>query len=224
MPRPPVPHQQYMPPPPQAQDEDDTPLQPTATSSRPQRSHTQSSIGIHVEPPVRTPFHSTPSEADLCSFSSVSQSPEDSPPSSGNKRQRRPDLLSPEHAERSLPMSIMENFISHNKPQPPLPHQLLQEERPLTPLPELDGIAPLSGAPPASTGGSRRQARARAASRYPYEAAFVPVGIEYPPSPLQAMAQDFSGKMIAGADEDALPQSNPSGFWSKLRLRRNTVK
>jgi len=116
-------------------------------------------------------------------------------------------------------MPGMENFISHNKP-----HQFPQEERPLTPLPELAGIpsgfAPLAGAPPARTGGSRRPTRTHGASRYPYEAAFVPADIEYPPSPLQGMAPNLSGKMTAGADEDALPQSNTTGFWNKLRLRR----
>jgi len=125
-------------------------------------------------------------------------------------------------------MPMMENFIPRYKPQPQLPHQPPQDDRPLTPLPELAGIvpgfAPFSGPPPATIDGSRHPPRMRGASRYPYEAAFVPVGIEYPPSPLQAMAPNLSGKMTAGADEDTLPQSNPSGFWNKLRLRRNTVK
>ncbi|KAI0296825.1 hypothetical protein BC826DRAFT_967873 [Russula brevipes] len=212
-------HPQYVPPPPvnqqpygvympprRPQDEDDAPLQAAATSTRPQRSHTQSSIGISVEPP----------------------SPDDSPPSSGNKSQRRPDLLSPEHAERPLPMSIMENFIPRNKPQPAPP----QEESPLAPLPELAGIspdfAPLPGALPANIDDSRYPARLHSANRYMYEAAPVPAGIEYPASPLQAAAYGVPGKMRPGESDAPLsPLSIPSGFLglkNRLPWRRNTAK
>ncbi|KAI9453430.1 hypothetical protein F5148DRAFT_1232819 [Russula earlei] len=198
-----------LPPPPQAQDEVDASLPAPETSNQPQRSHTQSSIGIRVEPP----------------------SPENSPPSSGDKRQRRPDLLSPDHAERSLlPMSMMDNLNMRNKPQPQPPHNRPQEERPLTPLPGLAGIAPLSGAPPAGTGKSRRHPRTHSANRHLYDPAPVPTGIQYPESPLQAVVHGVPGNMTAGADEDTsflLPQSVPSGFWglkNRLRLRRNTVK
>jgi hypothetical protein len=63
-----MPPQQYgmymerqLPPPVHVQDEEedqDAPVHVTATPSRPKRTHTQSSIGIKVESPVRTPHFS----------------------------------------------------------------------------------------------------------------------------------------------------------------------
>ena len=50
--------EQQPPPPVHVQDEDedeDAPVHVTAAPSRPKRTQTQSSIGINVEPPVRTP-------------------------------------------------------------------------------------------------------------------------------------------------------------------------
>jgi hypothetical protein len=125
-------------------------------------------------------------------------------------------------------MSIMENFILRNKPQPAPP----QEEGPLAPLPELASIspdfAPLPGALPANIGDSRYSARSHSANRYMYKAAPVPAGIEYPASPLQAAAYGVPGSMKAGEGNAPLsPPSIPSGFLglkNRLPWRGNTAK
>ncbi|KAH9162593.1 hypothetical protein EDB89DRAFT_632980 [Lactarius sanguifluus] len=176
---------------------------PPSERDRPHRSRTQSSgvIGISVEPP----------------------SPGNSPPSSGNNTalQRRADLLSPEHAERPLPlaMPVQIPYIdifsgSRNKPQPPPPqqrshrHAREEQERPLTPLPELElaGLVPpgMTVTNPSSSPGASatdlhhsaphshayRHTRSGGGGgggmRYEYEAAPVPAGMEYPASPLGA--------------------------------------
>lgn len=210
----------YVPPPHQSQqvqddlgfendndNDEDAPLLslPPSERNRPYRSRTQSSgvIGISVEPP----------------------SPGGSPPSSGinTALQRRADLLSPEHAERPLPLAMPVHIpyidifsASRNKPQPhpPRPHQHArdEQERPLTPLPELElaGLVPpgvTTTNPSSSPGASAadlhrsspyprayRHARSGGAGgggnggavryEYEYEAAPVPAGIQYPTSPL----------------------------------------
>jgi hypothetical protein len=144
---------------------------------------------------------------------------------------RRPDLLSPEYAERHLPMPTMESFHPRNKPQPPPPLQYQQQEdRPLTPLPELAGISPsfppLSGASMAARSGEPRRRAAHGPARM-YEAAPLPAGIEYPASPLQAVAYGVPENMVAGVGESDVPLNVPSGFFSlksKLPWKRNTTK
>jgi hypothetical protein len=129
----------------------------------------------------------------------------------------------------------MESYHLRNKPQPPPPFQYQQEEdRPLTPLPELAGIspdfAPLSDAPAAAArfGGPRRRVVHGPARTY--EAAPVPAGVEYPASPLQAVAYGVPGKMMAGVGEGDAPLSPlnvPTGFFglkNRLPWRRNTTK
>lgn len=109
------------------------------------------------------------------------------------------DLLSPEYAERSLPMSIMDTFFSRNKqkPKPPIPQE--EQQQSLPPLPELADLAPdFAGAPPSAMvtnagreSRSRRHARSRnSAPKHAnvYEAAPLPAGIDYPASPLQRNA------------------------------------
>ncbi|KAI0255197.1 hypothetical protein BJV78DRAFT_1279415 [Lactifluus subvellereus] len=209
--------QPYMPPL-NAQDDDDAPLQVVSERNRPHRSRTQSSgvIGISVEPP----------------------SPDDSPPSSGNNRLRRPDLLSPEHAEHPLPMPTIETLVARNKPQPTPPQQR-HEERPLTPLPDLadfpPGFVPAPASGPSSSTDELRQYATRAHARGTprYEAAPVPDGIEYPPSPLQdvARARSIPGKAIAAqvreGEAPLSPLSVSSGLFnlkSRLPWRRNTAK
>lgn len=131
-------------------------------------------------------------------------------------------------------MPPMESFHLRNKPQPPPPFQYQQQEdRPLTPLPELAGIspdfAPLSGAPAAARSGEPRRRAAHGPART-YEAAPVPAGIEYPASPLQAVAYGVPGKMVAGVGEGDAPLSPlnvPTGFFglkNRLPWRRNTTK
>jgi len=107
----------------------------------------------------------------------------------------------------------MESFLPRNKPQPPPPLQYQQQEE-LMPLPELAGLRTAHG-----------PARA-----YAYEAAPVPAGIEYPTSPLQAVAYGVPGKMVAGMGVGEAPLSPlnvPSGFFgfkNRLPWRRNTAK
>ncbi|KAI9436170.1 hypothetical protein H4582DRAFT_458339 [Lactarius indigo] len=186
------------------ENDEDAPLLavPPSERNRPHRSRTQSSgvIGISVEPP----------------------SPGNSPPSSGNNTalQRRADLLSPEHAERPLPLAMPVQIpyidifsASRNKPQPQPPqqrsrrHAREEQERPLTPLPELElaGFVPPGMTvtnPESSPGASASDLHHSAAPshshhayrhtrngggggmRYEYEAAPVPDGMEYPASPL----------------------------------------
>lgn len=109
-------------------------------------------------------------------------------------------------------MANMERFLPRNKPQPPPPLQFQQQEE-LTALPELVGLRTAHGPAP----------------MYAYEAAPVPVGIEYPISPLQAVAYGVPGKMAAGMGAGEAPLSPlnvPSGFFGIKRLpwRRNTAK
>jgi hypothetical protein len=69
---------------------------------------------------------------------------------------------------------------SRNKPQPSPPkpqQQRAEQERPLTPLPELDLAALTSSSPDLHM-------HTRGGMRYEYETAPLPVGIEYPASPL----------------------------------------
>lgn len=150
--------------------------------------------------------------------------------------QRRFDLLSPEHAERPLPMPTMENFIPRNKPSlPPLPHQQqqAQDERQLAPLPELADLSPGFAPEPHYHPYLQHPARMHGANQYfSYETAPVPAGIEYPASPLQAVAPGKPGKtMTMGgvgmgeANVPLSPLSVPSGggFWglkSMLTRRR----
>ncbi|KAI0294273.1 hypothetical protein B0F90DRAFT_1821376 [Multifurca ochricompacta] len=217
-------------------------------------------IGISVEPP----------------------SPGGSPPSAGaitGGMQRRLDLLSPEHAERSLPMPMSittDPFVvtSRNKPQPPLPQphprSLSSSSSPppplaqppsdvpltLTPLPELADLPPGFVPPPTTLGPSltdseprrhRRPARshththththARGVARY--EAAPIPMGTQYPDSPLVGMDMvvvspgSVPGKGAAAmtvrgeGDTPLSPLSVASGFLSlksRLPWRRNTAK
>lgn len=128
----------------------------------------------------------------------------------------------------------MEGFLPRNKPQPPPPLQYQQQEdRPLTPLPGLAGISPgfgpLSGAPEAARSGEPRRRAVHGPART-YEPAPVPADIEYPASPLQAVAYGVPGKMAAGVGEDDAPLSPlnvPSGFFglkNRLPWRRNTAK
>ena len=134
-------------------------------------------------------------------------------------------------------MPTMETFSARNKPQP-TPPQHRHEERPLTPLPDLADFplgfvpAPVSGA--SSTDELRHPtARAHARGALRYEAAPVPDGIEYPPSPLQDMARARSmpGKaLVAQVREGEAPLSPLSvssglfGLKSRLFSRRNAAK
>ena len=147
---------------------------------------------------------------------------------------RRPDLLSPEHAVRPLPMPTMETLVARNKPQPTPPHHR-QEDRPLTPLPDLadfpPGFVPASETGAASSTDELHQpiTRAHARGTPRYEAAPVPDGFEYPSSPLQEMARarTMPGKVITTQGEAPLsPLSVSSGlFGLKNRLwRRNATK
>ena len=160
------------------------------------------------------------------------QSPDDSPPSSGNIRQGRLDLLSPEHAMRPLPTPTMESFVSHNK------RQQRQEEHPHMPLSEFadlpPGFVPASLGPGSSTDKLRHptnRAHARGAPRY--EAAPVPDGVEYPQSPLQDMAraQIVTTKAAAEQMRDVEAPLSPLsispglfGLKNRLPWRRNTTK
>jgi hypothetical protein len=132
-------------------------------------------------------------------------------------------------------MPTIESFRPRNKPQPPLPILYQQQEdRPLAPLPELASLspsfAPLSGAPAASAGKPRR--RNAYGPGHAYEAAPLPDGVEYPTSPLQAVAYGVPGKMVSsvgggGPDATLSPLNVPSGFFglkNRLPWRRNTAK
>lgn len=209
--------------------DEDVPLLglPPSERNRPHRSRTQSSgvIGISVEPP----------------------SPGNSPPSSGHNTalQRRADLLSPEHAERRLPiaMPVQIPYInifsgSRNKPQPPAPKHARggeqDQERPLTPLPELElaGLA-TTDAMHAPHPHSRAHRHAYA-QRQEYEAAPVPDGIEYPASPLVGRPARRRGTLPTkgiqkeGGDAPLSPlvvASGLSGLKGRLMpWRRNTAK
>lgn len=100
-------------------------------------------------------------------------------------------------------MSLLDNFMSRNKPRPKPPQEERLQQQ-LAPLPELAGLATEFGGvqPPAlvtnagKESRSRRSTRSHAHSRshsaaaaaarygYAYEAAPVPDGIDYPASPL----------------------------------------
>jgi hypothetical protein len=167
------------------------------------------------------------------------------------------DLLSPEHAERSLPISIIDTFFSRNKPKPRIPQE--EQQQALPPLPELADLAPdFAGGPPSAMvtnagkeSRSRRHARSRSsAPKYanPYEAAPLPVGIDYPASPIQQNASrvtrglpvrpvpapipvpiTMSEMMMMGDGQpqnDAVPPSSGFlglGLKGRLPWRRNTT-
>jgi hypothetical protein len=175
------------------------------------------------------------------------QSPGNSPSSSGHNTalQRRADLLSPEHAERRLPiaMPVQIPYInifsgSRNKPQPPAPKHARggeqDQERPLTPLPELElaGLA-TTDAMHAPHPHSRAHRHAYA-QRQEYEAAPVPDGIEYPASPLVGRPARRRGTLPTkgiqkeGGDAPLSPlvvASGLSGLKGRLMpWRRNTAK
>ena len=126
------------------------------------------------------------------------------------------DLLSPEHAERSLPISIMNTFFSRNKPNPKPPMPREGQQQPLPPLPELADLAPdFAGAPPSAMvtnagreSRSRRHARSRSSApkhANVYEAAPLPDGIDYPASPLQQNA----GRVTRGLPAPPVPVPIP---------------
>jgi hypothetical protein len=141
-------------------------------------------------------------------------------------------LLSPEHAigARPLPTPRVDTFVSRNK----LREQ--EEEDPLTPLPELADLPPgFVPAPVYGPGSSTDElhhptARAYARGAPRYQAAPVPDGVEYPPSPLQSMARtpNVIGKPQVREDGAPLsPLSVSSGLFSlksRLPWRRNTTK
>ena len=111
-------------------------------------------------------------------------------------------------------------FSSRNKPHPPAPKQQ-QEERPLTPLPELE-LAGLS--PDLHRQHHHHQSHAQGG----YEAAPLPEGIEYPASPLVGGA-----KPRRRAKDSGEPPLSPlvvatglSGLKERLMMpwRRNTTK
>jgi len=128
-------------------------------------------------------------------------------------------------------MPATESFRPRNKPHPPLPiiYQP-QEDHPLAPLPELASLSP-SFAPAASAGKPRRR-HAFGGPGSAYEAAPLPDGVEYPTSPLQAVAYGVPENMVAGVggggpDATLSPLNVPSGFFSlknRLPWRRNTTK
>lgn len=169
------------------------------------------------------------------------------------------DLLSPEYVERSLPKSIMDSFFSRNKPKPRPPIPQEERQQALPPLPELADLAPdFAGAPPSAMvtnagkeSRSRRHARSRnSAPKHanPYEAAPLPVGMDYPASPIQQNASRvmrglpappvpvpipvpmaMSEMMMmddAQPQNDAMPPSSGFlglGLKGRLPWRRNTV-
>jgi hypothetical protein len=134
-------------------------------------------------------------------------------------------LLSPDHAMRPLPTPV-----SRNK----LPER--EEEDPLTPLPELadlpPGFVPAPVYGPGSSTDELRHPTTRSYARgaFRYEAAPVPDGIEYPPSPLQNMARthNVTGKpQVREVAAPLSPLSVSSGLFSlksRLPWRRNTTK
>jgi hypothetical protein len=139
-------------------------------------------------------------------------------------------MLSPEHAMRPLPTPTMDTFVSRNK----LPER--EEEDPLTPLPELadlpPGFVPVPVYGPGSSTDELRYPTARAHARgaHRYEAAPVPDGVEYPPSPLQNMARtpNVTGKpQVPEVGAPLSPLSVSSGLFnlkSRLPWRRNTTR
>lgn len=126
------------------------------------------------------------------------------------------DLLSPEYAERSLPIPIMNTFFSRNKPRPKPPIPQEDQQQHLPPLPELADLTPgFPGAPPSAMvtkagQESRFRRHARSHSSAPkhanaYEAAPLTAGIDYPASPLQQNA----GRVTRGLPAPPMPVPIP---------------